>query len=134
MDTDVPRSTKNTSVITVIAVTACRKAERKESSDAAAQRHFIGEHVGRDHRLAVTGAGCMEDAVGEGQADQHPELGAVLAHRLQRAGQRAVEGLLLDIDPVEPAGKQAGRGNVASFVPMPSELCACAWPRKWVST
>ena len=79
--------------------------------DPPAQRHFIGEHIGRDDRLAVTGAGCMKDAVSERQADQNPELRAVLTHRLERAGQRAIEGLLLDIDPVEPRRKQAGRGE-----------------------
>ena len=40
--------------------------------DATLQRHFVGDHVGRDHRLTVAGSGGVEDAVKKAQRSQHP--------------------------------------------------------------
>jgi hypothetical protein len=57
----------------------------------------------------VAGTGGVKNAVGEGQADEQPDLTAILAHSLQRPGQRAVKALLLDIDPVHPAGEKPSR-------------------------
>ena len=67
----------------------------KEITHAALQLDLVGDHVGGDHRLAVAGAGGMEDAVGEGKADQRTRAARDPPHGLQRARQRAVEVLLL---------------------------------------
>jgi hypothetical protein len=45
-----------------------RREQREERG--ALQRAFIGEHVGGDHRLAVTGPRGVKDAIGEAKGDQ----------------------------------------------------------------
>ena len=41
--------------------------------DAAPELTLVGENVGRDHHLAVTGPRGVEDAVEEAQRAEHPE-------------------------------------------------------------
>ena len=111
MKRDAPRINEETNVITMMAVRRLQEGRDEGKGDTAAQRHFISQHVGRDDCLSMAGAGGVKDAIGKGKTGQHPEFRAVPAHRLQRAGQRAVKSLLLDIDPVQPPCKQPGRGK-----------------------
>ena len=76
---------------------------------AALQLGLVGDHVGGDHRLAVAGTGGVEDAIGEGEPDQRPELPGVFAHAFERLGQRAVEALLLHVHPGEETAEDASR-------------------------
>ncbi len=81
------------------------------NQDAAFQLRLVGDHVGGDHRLAMAGAGRVEHAIGKGEADQRGQRPWVFAHGFQRAGQRAVEALLVDVDPLEEGCQRPADGN-----------------------
>ena len=51
---------------------ACSSAEREREHDAALPGLLVGDEIGRDHRLAVAGAGGVEHPVGEREAHQQP--------------------------------------------------------------
>ena len=67
----VPRSTSQAPPTSSIAIDALIIEGRNEGNHhAALQLDLVGDHVGGNDRLAVARAGGMEDAIGEGQADQ----------------------------------------------------------------
>jgi len=70
---------------------------------------FVGDHVGRDHRLAVTGAGGVENAVEEGEPEQTPSGGAIGLGGAYQAGELAIEFRLLGEDPAEHAAYRHSR-------------------------
>src|SRR3954447_17703897 len=49
----------------------------KRQHDTTPPGLFVGDEIGRDHRLAVAGAGGVEDTVDEGDAEQGPYRAAV---------------------------------------------------------
>ena len=86
--------------------------------DSPAQLHLIGEHVGRDHRLAVAGAGGVEHPVGKGQADQERQRRAILFQLDQGLTQRGEEFTLIGRDlgkdrTEEAAGRLRGHLGAA---------------------
>ncbi|MNY16567.1 hypothetical protein D3C86_1498360 [compost metagenome] len=53
----------------------------------------------------------MENAIGKGKADQRAERPAILAHGLQRTGQRPVKHLLVHVDPLHQRCEGATNGK-----------------------
>ena len=51
---------------------------REAQGEALAQGLLVGHEIGRDHALAVAGAGGMEDAIGEADEEQGDRRRAVL--------------------------------------------------------
>ena len=77
--------------------------------DRLSHRLAIGEHIGRDDGLAVTGPGRVEDPVDEGKSGQPPSRIRVGFQILQGGGEGFVEGSLVDRDPREETGEPASR-------------------------
>jgi hypothetical protein len=74
----------------------------------------VGDHVRGDHRLAVTGAGGMKHAIGEGQGEQAPDRTAILLGGPYRPRQSAIEFGLLGEQPADDAvGRRRGRARRA---------------------
>ena len=93
---------------TATATSACSNAESERQRDAALPGLLVGDQIGRDHRLAVAGAGGMKNPVGERDAHQQPDRAAVGLGAADRAGEHAVEfGLLGE----QPAGDAVGGGR-----------------------
>ena len=77
----------------------------KRQDHAAPPGLVIGDHVGRDHRLAVAGAGGVEDAVDEGDAEQRIGGAAVGLGGADQARQLEIEFRLLGQDPAGEAAR-----------------------------
>ena len=89
---------------TTIATKACSSAEaflRERQHDSARPGLFIGDHVGRYHRLAVARPRGVKDAVEEGQREQAPSGGAVGFGGSDEAGELTIELRLFDENPAE---------------------------------
>ena len=81
----------------------------KRQRNAAPPGLAIGDDVRRNHRLAVTGAGGMKDAIGEGQREQCPDRAAILLGRTDRCRQTAIEFGLLGEQPADDTvGRRRG--------------------------
>ena len=59
-----------------------QERRQKRHHRAAPERAFVGEHVGRDQRLAVAGPGGVKDAIGEAEADQSPGGARIAMQRM----------------------------------------------------
>ena len=70
----------------------------------ALQLDLVGDHVGGEHRLAVAGAGGMEDAIGEACARQRKK-------GVRACFQRARGGLQLGVKLVLPGENQPGEAG-----------------------
>ena len=88
---------------------ALRQRGQQRNENAASELGLVGDHVGRDHRLAVAGAGGMKHAIGKGKADKPQHLHRIVPHRLQRRCQRVVELLLILVDPHQHRLQRAER-------------------------
>ena len=70
---------------------------------------FIRDHIGRDHRLAVTGPGGVKNAVQERQSKQAPSRAAIGLGGTDQARELPIEFRLLGEDPPEHAAHRRGR-------------------------
>ena len=119
-----------------MAVRACITADGKRQRDAAPPGLVIGNHIGRDHGLAVAGAGGVENAVDEGDADQRPGRAAVGLGGADRAREHAVEFRLLGENPADERAQMrrlADRGSCQRAAPTRRRLrrrrAECRWRR-----
>ena len=85
-----------------------QQRRRRRQDDAAPQGLFIGDEIGRDHRLAVARPARVEHAIGEGEEDHAEREAVIVARRLQRGLQLPVEPRLLGEDPAPDAGAALG--------------------------
>ncbi len=91
-----------------------QQRRHQRQHDAAPGAFLIGDQIGRNHRLAVTGAGGMEHAIGKRDPDQGPDRAAIGFGGADRAGHLLVERRLLRQQPADHAarlrlGRAAGR-------------------------
>ena len=93
-----------------------RRGERQH--DAAPRGFLVGDEIGRDHRLAVAGAGGVKDAVGKGNSKQRPDRAAVRLRRAYRRRHLAIEFGLLGEDPSDDAAdlRLGGRPRTAERI------------------
>ena len=70
---------------------------------------FIRDHIGRDHRLAVTGPGGVKNAVQERQSKQAPSRAAIGLGGADQARELPIEFSLLGEDPAERAAHRRSR-------------------------
>jgi hypothetical protein len=69
----------------------------------------IGDHIGRNHRLAVAGPSGVKHTVSERQPEQGPDRGAVRLGGTDRTRQAAIEFRLLGQQPADDAvGRRRG--------------------------
>jgi hypothetical protein len=86
-----------------------RRRERED--DAATPSLAIGDDIGRNHGLAVTGTYGVKDAVQEGDGEQAARGRAILLAGPNVARQRAIEFRLFHENPPRQArGRHARRG------------------------
>ena len=95
----------------------------KRQHDAAPPGLLVGDEIGRDHRLAVTGTGGVEDAVDERHAEQRPDRAAVGLGGADDARHVAIELGLLGEHPADDAVGRRRRGRRARRA---ERRCACA--------
>jgi hypothetical protein len=90
----------------------CDRGERlqerrgKRQHDAAPPRLAVGDEIGRDDSLAVTGTRGMQDAVGERQAKQAINGAAIRLGGADHAGEAAIVRGLLCQQPAEDAASR----------------------------
>ena len=93
-----------------------RRGERQR--DAAAPRLFVGDQIGRDHRLAVAGSCRVKNAVREGETEQAQARAAVGLGGADHAGERPVElGLLGEDEAGDAVERRRPRGRRARARP-----------------
>ncbi len=86
---------------------ALQQRGQEGKHDAAPQRPLVGDHVGGEHGLAVSGARRMEHAVHEPDAHQPPQGHAVGPHRTHTKRELVLEPALLRQQPAGQAGGAA---------------------------
>ena len=103
------------------ATSDCISAEAKARSDAAPRGLLVGHQIGRDHRLAMAGAGGVKDAIGKGDREQRPHRRAVGLGGANGRGNLAIEFRLSCQQPSDNATElrpgALGRGS-------PNGVCA----------
>ena len=92
-----------------------QKSRRERQDDAAPPGFFIGDEIGRDHRLAVAGTGGVENSVREGEAEQRQERGAVgfRARGWRRTWRDNIPPVCASSQPVNPSGGGAPASRAA---------------------
>ena len=80
-----------------------RQRGDERQHDAAPRGLLIGDEIGGDHRLAVTGTRGVEDAVSERNAEQRPHGAAIVLRRADRRRHGPVEFGLLREQPADDA-------------------------------
>ena len=83
-----------------------RKGRGEGEQDALLQRVFAGQHIGRNHRLAMARTCRMENTIGEGEERQQPARIRAVAEAAQRGNELLVEFGLIAGDLRKEAADQ----------------------------